>query len=60
MASLESLEYLTWRDTAWQRCLAQDATTTHVAVWTDAGYQCYRAPPKCSLTGHRNVQTWTL
>ena len=59
MASLESLEYLTWRDTAWQRCLVHDATTTHVTAWNDAGYRCYRAPPVCSLTADQRAQTWT-
>ena len=43
---------------AWQRCLAHDARTTHVTVWFDAGFRCYRAPPVCSLAA-TFAQTWT-
>ena len=45
---------------AWQRCLAHDATTTHVTAWNNAGYRCYRAPPVCKLSADPNAQTWTF
>ena len=54
----ESPQYRAWLELAWERCLQRDATTTHVSVWVDAGYRCYRAPPHCRL-GHNSVTSWT-
>ncbi|CAK9079343.1 GTP-binding protein TypA/BipA-like [Durusdinium trenchii] len=47
-----------WMKTAWANCLAKDADVTHVSVWVDAGYRCYKTLD-CRPNGAGNVQTFS-
>lgn len=52
-------EYKGWVEAAWKKCLEKDAATTHVSVWHEAWFRCYRTTTDTITTiDGSNVHTW--
>ena len=55
----DSEVYQGWVQKAWQKCLAKDANTKFVSVWTDAGYRCYTSTSCTRTHVDHPTKSWT-
>eukprot|EP00438_Fugacium_kawagutii_P006129 Skav215475 [mRNA] locus=scaffold4792:36423:44966:+ [translate_table: standard] len=54
---LNTAEYKGWVKAAWMKCFEIDAATTHVSVWINAGFRCYKST-SFSWKESTTVKTW--